>query len=506
MNIMIDAMEKTRANIGDIIITQGDIGDYFYVLRDGHVRFEVSGIEVGRAGKGKSFGELALLYTSPRAASVIADEKSTLYRVDQKTFRYIMQDQTLQAENKKKELLKGISFLEGFDPSDLNKLCHAMTPLQFNAGEYLLVKGDEGDQFFLLQEGIVTVRNITIGSTNYEDTTLGPGDYFGERALMAKEPRTADCVAESDGTALTIDRETFEKVIGKFSFLVQKAEDKRKLVSFCLTCRISFLPSFLYFTLHVLYFCFCQASLKIFSSSHLSQQALTSLAGGITDYEYKQNQKLITEGQNTVAQLYFVREGKVRITSSDGQRDNIVDKGGYFGDDMLELDLGGLKKTSTCVAKYTVTALSSGAVCGVLPLRICRNHMDTTKLTHVSTIDLDLSKIELGQLERHSILGAGTFGQVWLVTNPKGRGKSNFGPYALKIQTKFELLKSHQAKGVIQEKNLLEVMHHPFVINLVETYQVSLKIYHEYLLFLTSSKLMECLIILSLSFLPFCLG
>lgn len=205
----------------------------------------------------------------------------------------------------------------------------------------------------------------------------------------------------------------------------------------------------------------------------MSEQALTALASALTDYEYKQNQKLITEGQNTVAQLYFVREGKVRITSSDGQRDNIVDEGGYFGDDMLEMDMGGLKKTTTCVAKYSVTALSSGAVCGVLPLRICRNHMDTTKLTNASTLDLDVQTIKLGQLEKHSILGAGTFGQVWLVTNPKGKGKSNFGPYALKIQTKFELLQSHQATGVIQEKNLLEVMHHPFVINLVETYQVS---------------------------------
>lgn len=229
--MMIDAFEKKQVQKGDTVIKQGDIGDYFYVLRDGEVEFKLNGLKVGRAGKGKTFGELALLYTSPRAASVIATTETTLYRVDQKTFRYIMQSQTLEAENKKRNLLKAITFLDGLDPSDLNKLVHAMTPLKFSAGDYLVLKGDEGESFFVIQEGTVTVKNITIGSTDYEDTILGPGDYFGERALISREPRTADCIAESDGVALTIDKETFEKVVGQFSFLVKKANDKRKLVS-----------------------------------------------------------------------------------------------------------------------------------------------------------------------------------------------------------------------------------------------------------------------------------
>ena len=52
-------------------------------------------------------------------------------------------------------------------------------------GEVLVNKGDEGDTFYVIQEGKVRVTDITIGSTNYEDQTLGPGDYFGERALVS---------------------------------------------------------------------------------------------------------------------------------------------------------------------------------------------------------------------------------------------------------------------------------------------------------------------------------
>lgn len=227
---IIDAFEGIKAQVNETIIHQGDVGDYFYVIREGTVRFEVSGNVVGHASKGKSFGELSLLYTSPRAASVIAESPTMVYRVDQKTFRYIMQSQTLQTENDKKELLQGVVFLQDLDPTDINKLVHTMTPRVFEAGEYIVRKGEDGDTFYVIQEGKVRVTDITIGSTDYEDQTLGPGDYFGERALVTKEPRTANCIGKTNGIALSIDKDTFEKVVGKLALLTVKSEDRRKLV------------------------------------------------------------------------------------------------------------------------------------------------------------------------------------------------------------------------------------------------------------------------------------
>jgi cAMP-dependent protein kinase regulator len=231
LRIIIDAFEVQDARPKEKIIVQGDVGDYFYVIRKGTVRFEVNENVVGHAVEGKSFGELALLYTSPRAASVIAETKSTLYRVDQKTFRYIMQSQTLQTENDKKDLLKGVSFFDVLDPTDVNKLVHTMIPRVFQAGECIVKKGEEGDTFYVIQEGKVRVTDITIGATNFEEQQLGPGDYFGERALIHKEPRSANVIGKTKGIALSIDRDTFEKVVGSIALLTIKAEDKRKLVS-----------------------------------------------------------------------------------------------------------------------------------------------------------------------------------------------------------------------------------------------------------------------------------
>jgi cAMP-dependent protein kinase regulator len=235
LRTIVDAFEEFGFKVNEKLIVQGDVGDFFYVLRKGTVRFEVNDKVVGHAGAGKSFGELSLLYTTPQPPSLIAESKGTLYRVDQKTFRYIMQSQTLQTENDKKDLLKGVKFFSPLDPTDVNKLVHTMIPRVFEAGEYIVKKGEEGDTFYVIQEGKVRVTDITMGSTKYEDQVLGPGDYFGERALVHKEPRSANCIGKTNGIALSIDKDTFEKVVGNIALLTIKAEDARKLVCWVMT-------------------------------------------------------------------------------------------------------------------------------------------------------------------------------------------------------------------------------------------------------------------------------
>jgi cAMP-dependent protein kinase regulator len=67
------------------------VGDYFYVLEDGHVSFSVDGKYIGACSHGGgSFGELALLYNCPRAVTCIANTDCRVWKVDQKTFRYML--------------------------------------------------------------------------------------------------------------------------------------------------------------------------------------------------------------------------------------------------------------------------------------------------------------------------------------------------------------------------------------------------------------------------------
>ena len=72
LHTMIMAFEEVSLEPNATIITQGDVGDYFYVIKHGAVQFLVNSVPVPNlATAGQTFGELALLYHAPRAATCV---------------------------------------------------------------------------------------------------------------------------------------------------------------------------------------------------------------------------------------------------------------------------------------------------------------------------------------------------------------------------------------------------------------------------------------------------
>jgi cAMP-dependent protein kinase regulator len=92
--------EKRIPNSGITVIHQGDVGDYFYVVEEGKFEFYIRntntknelGDKVGEVGPGGSFGELALMYNAPRAASVVSTSPGVLWALDRISFRRILMD------------------------------------------------------------------------------------------------------------------------------------------------------------------------------------------------------------------------------------------------------------------------------------------------------------------------------------------------------------------------------------------------------------------------------
>ena len=433
---LVAAFETCTFAQGEVIIRQGDPGDYFYILQSGTVSFHVNFRKVGQAGKGASFGELALLYTCPRAATVEAMEPVTLFRVDQMTFRHILQTQTKASEDEKMKLLEGVNFLRDLTPSDLKKLAHVMTPRVFQKEEVLVKKGDPGDAFYIIQEGEVLVKDISVGTTVYEDQTLGAGEYFGERSLATSEPRAANVVGLKKGIAFSIDRSTFEKILGGMSQLILKAQDVRKL-----------------------------SGVSVLQKANLDARQLSSVAALITDRTYSEGASLVKLGKCYEASLYFVREGEVRVDYGD-MRSEVVGTGGYFGQEMIE----SLDGNSTEVVSTFDAVCTSRCHVGVLMLSTCRTVFDVSALVGSggsSPPTPTVPSITMDDLEKHRILGEGTFGQVWLVTMKDERDKV---PYALKVQVKNDLEREGQLRAVVDEKRVLEKLNHPFIVRLVKAF------------------------------------
>ena len=95
-NAIVDAFDTQTVDVGDFVIRQGAAGDTFYIIESGTLEVYVKspdGIDQkvgGNLGAGKAFGELALMYNTPRAASIKALTKCTLWTIDRPTYRGIV--------------------------------------------------------------------------------------------------------------------------------------------------------------------------------------------------------------------------------------------------------------------------------------------------------------------------------------------------------------------------------------------------------------------------------
>jgi cAMP-dependent protein kinase regulator len=184
-NLFIDAMQKETVNEKKMIIHQGDNGDFFYIVQTGKVNFVDGDENVGDCEAGGSFGELALLYNSPRAVSCIAASPTvTLWKVDQKTFRYLLARHAHSDQQNLKECVSKISIFQNLDESTISRFINAMVHVKFKKDDQIVQKGEVGTVFYIIQEGKVKIHDIGLGDSRYEDQIFGPSDWFGERALL----------------------------------------------------------------------------------------------------------------------------------------------------------------------------------------------------------------------------------------------------------------------------------------------------------------------------------
>jgi Protein kinase domain len=211
----------------------------------------------------------------------------------------------------------------------------------------------------------------------------------------------------------------------------------------------------------------------------LTTKTIASLAEKVVDRTWPVGSIICEADVSIEAAMYLVRTGNVTIKMKDSGETKLVGPDGYFGDEQLLIDTTADEASTEdaparVMPSYTVTASGTEDVtCGVLTLEACRKIMDTHSLGKKSEVkdSLVARGIPLSSLKRHTVLGSGTFGIVFLVSRVNEAGKSV--AYALKVQSKYELCKNGQAHAVVYEKKIMARLRHPFLIGLVQTYQDS---------------------------------
>lgn len=106
--------------------------------------------------------------------------------------------------------LKGVELFSRLPAEDLVGVAAIAHPTFYSAGSIVFGEGDPGDALYLVVFGQVAVR-----AGDRALATLGPGECFGEMALLDALPRSATVTAASDLTALRIGRDDFEDLIAE---------------------------------------------------------------------------------------------------------------------------------------------------------------------------------------------------------------------------------------------------------------------------------------------------
>jgi len=205
---------------GRPVVRQGERAEAFYVVRRG--TFEVVEEDPGSGnervirvlGRGESFGELALVRSAPRSATVRALEDAEVFEIDKATFDRLLAEEilapelapTLQAVAE----LGEIPCFSHLEPDELSDLLAHGEWVTLPPGHTVVAQGEPGDAFYALRSGQVEVTK-----NRRKPKVLGPGSYFGEVSLLLDVPRTATVRTRTPVRAFRLERDGFDRLLAK---------------------------------------------------------------------------------------------------------------------------------------------------------------------------------------------------------------------------------------------------------------------------------------------------
>ncbi|KAA0197375.1 cAMP-dependent protein kinase type II-alpha regulatory subunit [Fasciolopsis buskii] len=230
MKDVIDAMFERHVSPGEKVITLGEDGDNFYVIEKGvyDIIVKIQGEEktVGKYENKGSFGELALMYNTPRAATILATTEGVLWAMTREVFRSIVLKKAFEKRRMYEELLNQVPILESLSAYERMSIADALKTRIYEDGALILKQGDPGDEMYFVEDGEVVIKMKRVGELEEKELTrIEKGGYFGELALLTSHPRAASAYAVGRIKLAVLDVGSFERLLGPCLSILQRNID-----------------------------------------------------------------------------------------------------------------------------------------------------------------------------------------------------------------------------------------------------------------------------------------
>ena len=168
-----------------------------------------------------------MLYNAPRAATVKARSDSILWSVDRETFNHIVKEAAQKKREQYEEFLRKVEILSTIEPYELSQISDALKVSNYNPKEYVIREGELGDVFYIVLEGeAIATKTIEPGKAPVEVKKYNEGKYFGELALIKGEPRAANIVAVTPLKLISLDRNSFKRLLGPIETLLKRNSEQ----------------------------------------------------------------------------------------------------------------------------------------------------------------------------------------------------------------------------------------------------------------------------------------
>lgn len=220
-------VERRSLAAGAAVFTVGDPLDQAIYLIDGELQLEdARGRPLARLRGGESAAAHRLGHQSPRKVTARCLTPVEVLCVDAALLDVMLtwdQSGTLdgsdtQAGDQCIGRLLQLRLFQQVPPENLPAICGRLQEVDCAAGDVVIRQKDAGDYFYVITDGQFEVSRVPAANpaaAPIQLSRLGPGDCFGEEALIADEPRNATVVALTDGRLMRLAKADFLELLNK---------------------------------------------------------------------------------------------------------------------------------------------------------------------------------------------------------------------------------------------------------------------------------------------------